>query len=245
MRSSDERSSRPARLLQRLVACAVASLIGLALVAANASDAPLIEAQQALDEGNRLFRNGQIEEAIEAYRAGYAAHDPHPTLLYNLGTALHHIDRLPEAILWYRRAQVDDPWRDENLWLARRALGSQTLPPGSFLGHLRSHLSWLKAAGIVLAWLVLLIFIVRPRLPAWCLWVAVVLSLSSYALAAVTASFGPQEVVLLEDCLSDQGELPAGTEAWARRQADGAWAISGTSGVSCAPDAVAAVLDVS
>ncbi len=242
LKPSPGRFSNP---LQRLVTFVVVWVIALGLVAASASEPPSIDPQQALDEGNRQFREGQIEQAIAAYRAGYSAYDPHPTLLYNLGTALHHLDRLPEAILWYRRAQVEDSWRDENLWLARRTLGSQTLPPGSLVSRLSAYLSWLKVMAIAVAWIALLVILLRPRLPGWSLGVAILLSLSFYALAAFTESFGPREVVLLEDCLSDQGELPAGTEAWARQLADGRWTISGTDGVTCTPDAVAAVRDAS
>ena len=90
------------------------------------------DSRAALNEGNRRFRDGQIEAAVEAYLRGYSPAAPHPTLLYNLGTALHHLDRLPEAILWYRRAaESDDLWLKDNLLLARRSLGSQ-IPGGLF-----------------------------------------------------------------------------------------------------------------
>ena len=76
----------------------------------------------SLREGNRLFREGRLEEAREAYAAGYLPDQPHPVLAYNLATTAHRLGQLPEAILWYRRSAAvnpGDPWLQENLAGAR------------------------------------------------------------------------------------------------------------------------------
>jgi hypothetical protein len=195
-----------------------------------------------LEEGNRYFRNGQLEEAIAAYRSGYSPSSPHPTLLYNLGTALHHRDQLPEAILWYRRAgSSEDPWLQENLWLARRSLGSQALPPGGSWGWLTRHADSLRLAAIVLGWISLLLVILWPHLPGWGLVTVALLAVGLYGGAWGVNRWGPREAVVLEDCSSVGGELPAGTETWVRRNPDGGWRISGSGNAVCDADAVALV----
>ncbi len=197
------------------------------------------EPQQALEEGNRLFREGQFEAAVEAYTRGYSPADPHPTLTYNLGATLHHLGRLPEAILWYRRADPDDLWQQENLWLARRTLGSQNLPPAGLLGQLRSFASGLHLAAISLSWLALVVLLLGSRLPRLTVVATLLGALTCVGLAAAAEHWGPRPAVLLRDCSTPNGELPAGTEAWASRLPDGRWAIAGTSTITCAENTAA------
>lgn len=212
-------------------------LVGMSVAFAS-GDGTAVDSQAALNEGNRLFRDGRLEEAVTAYRAGYSPDAPHPTLLYNLGTALHHLDRLPEAILWYRRAAgSDDPWLEENLWLARRSLGSQVLPAGGTIGWLGRHTGALRLVAIALAWLTLLLVLASPRMPSWAL---IAVSLSTFALyggAVAIDRWGPRPAVILGDCFTAAGDLPAGTEAWVRRRAGG-WMISGSEKVVCPQEAV-------
>src|SRR5262245_59538298 len=93
----------------------------LLLLLGMAAPHPPSDAAAALREGNRRFHAGDLEEAMEAYAAGYDGADP--LLAYNLGTTAHHLDRLPEALLWYRRAIASDsggagnPWLRDNLRL--------------------------------------------------------------------------------------------------------------------------------
>ena len=211
----------------------MASLIVLfSLAAATAADEPATDPLTALHEGNRLFRNGHVEAAVEAYRAGYSPAAPHPTLVYNLGTALHHLERLPEAILWYRRAGgSDDPWLADNLWLARRSLGSQVLPAGGFSGALTRRADVLRWVAVGLAWASLVLVIARPRWPIWALAAALLLGAALYATAAVAQR---------ADCRTDAGELLAGTEAWVRPLADGGFQVAG-SGLDCPAEVVALV----
>ena len=189
----------------------------------------------ALTEGNRMFRDGLIEEAAAAYRRGFDPEAPHPTLVYNLGTALHHLDRLPEAILWYRRGVgSDDPWLDENLWLARRTLGSQTLPATGITSLISRQAKWLRIAAVALAWVAfgLLVIGAPRRIPALTLFFVAGLL---YATAAGSTRLGPEAAVLLEDCTTSAGDLPAGTEVWVKRQPDGDWRITAHSDEAICP----------
>ena len=210
---------------------AAVALCLLALPAAG--EVAEVDAQSALSTGNRLFRDGQIEAAIAAYREGYSPSDPHPTLVYNLGAALHHLDRLPEAVLWYRRAAADDPWLEENLWLARRSLGSQLLPAGGALGFLGRHTGALRVAAIVLAWAVLASVIATARVPRRIFLGTVLLAAALYLGAVAIDRWGPRPAVILTDCIAPTGELPAGTEVWVRRSAEGDWSVSGTADATC------------
>lgn len=221
----------------------VLGLLALAVAVSGseppASGEPPVDPQRALHEGNRLFRDGRVEAAVEAYLAGHAPGSPHPTLIYNLGTALHHLERLPEAVLWYRRAgDVADPWLTDNLWLARRGLGSQILPAGGWLGRLGRHVDALQLAAVAVGWAVLLLVIARPRTSGWLLLAAALTAGSLYGAGAAVERWGPRPAVLVQDCFTPDAELPAGTEAWVRPAADGRWSISGTSGVSCPPETV-------
>lgn len=223
---------RRARLLFGLLAIAALALTTIGAVGPGAEQDPVA----ALKEGNRLFRNGQLEEAVAAYRSGYSTAMPHPTLAYNLGTTLHHLDRLPEAVLWYRRGgDSGDPWLEENLWLARRSLGSQTLPAAGLLGHLSGHTWWLEMLAVAIGWLSFLGLLLVPRLPWWSLLSAALLASFLYAGAFALHRWGPAPAVLLQDCSTPAGDLPAGTEVWVQRAGD-AWRLAGSGDSFCPID---------
>lgn len=219
--------------VKRVVSCLAVVVLGALLLAFASEEVAPVDVQRALTDGNRLFRNGQLEEAVEAYRAGYAAADPHPTLAYNLGTTYHQLNRLPEAILWYRRAGEGDPWRQENLWLARRTLGSQVMEPSGALGRLFPLAEGLRFVAIALSWLILIALIASSKMPRWLIVAVGVLAFALFAIALVAERWSPRPAVLLEDCFSEDGELPAGTEVWVRPRPDGDWTVSGTDGVVC------------
>lgn len=202
--------------------------------------------EEALREGNRLFRRGDLERALATYRAGYD--DPDPVLAYNLGTTAHHLGRLPEAVLWYRRAAElsgdGDLWVAQNLDAARNTLGAARLdprPPWSVLEVHRSKLTWLAAA---LAWasLILLLLHRRGRGRGWRyaadgFGIAALLLL---AVAAATAWLAPVPAVLLEPCPAAEPRLDAGSEVWGRPDAEGGFRIELGDGerVTCSRDAV-------
>ena len=194
----------------------------------------------ALREGNQLFRGGRLEEAEDAYRDGWDPARPHPLLAYNLATTLHHLGELPEAILWYRRAEAaDDPWRDENLDLARRTLGAPRTPAPTWTSRLADGLALWVVGALVAAWLVPLALLVPGRRGAFLAAGFSVLALGAGGVWGWLAARAPVEVVLLEECRGDVADLPAGTETRAERLADG-WRISGL-GLECEDSVVAAV----
>ncbi len=240
----EPRPSQPSKRAKRAKR-AFAQTIGLLLCGlfwiAASDPAASVDPIAALNEGNRLFRDGRLEEAAEAYRAGFSPRAPHPTLVYNLGTTMHHLDRLPEAILWYRRAgDSQDAWLHDNLWLARRTLGSQSLPPGGIDGLLSRHGNMFSIAGIVLAWIAVALIAFR-RAPRWPWILAVGLALGFYGIALAGERWASRSAVLLEDCRTEAGELPAGTEAWVRPGGNGQWRIAAEDAALCPPDAVALV----
>ncbi len=253
--------TRPMQLTMPRLFGTVAAIV-LALAAsrgAQGASSPADAAEAALHEGNRLFRAGRIEAAVAAYLEGYSPQAPHPTVCYNLGTALHHLDRLPEAVLWYRRAarsggaveafnwrptgatsrlwQAQDPWLEENLWLARRGLGSQVLPPAGPQGWLAGHTGSMRSAAVAIAWITLLLVVARDKIPFRAVIAVAGLAISIYGGAAAVERWGPRPAVILQDCLSRAGQLPAGTEAWVRPD-PGGWRVSGSAGRTCPPEAV-------
>lgn len=217
----------------KLIFALVALGCGSALASSPADDSSF----EALTEGNRLFRDGQVESAVEVYtRGSEGVARRHPTLLYNLGAALHHLDRLPEAILWYRRAgSSNDPWLEENLFLARRSLGSQSMPPGGAWHWLVDCRKYLAPAAIVLAWLsVLIVFRSDKRLAL----TTVCVSGFLYGASLAIDYWGPHPAVVLVDCSTTVGDLPAGTEAWVRLSDEGQWTISGSRNTFCPPESI-------
>jgi Ca-activated chloride channel family protein len=56
------------------------------------------------ERGNRLYRAGKYEEAVEAYQAALRSGDDSPELRYNLGTALLQLGRFPDAEQNFRAA---------------------------------------------------------------------------------------------------------------------------------------------
>lgn len=238
--------TRPAVLPAMTIVLALLAIGGPVAIAQAeiAPEDPAEPATAALVEGNRLFQEGDLEAAAAAYRRGWDAAAPHPTLAYNLGTTLHHLGQLPEAILWYRRAgDADDSWASENLWLARRSLGSQRLPPGGFPGLLVRGEETLRWAGVAVAWIALALLVLLPRRRAIAAG-AGGLALALYLVAWGAHRWGPHPVVVLADCATAAGELPAGTEAWGRRTPGGDWHIAAASEAVCPGSTVEPVATV-
>ena len=214
-------------------------LLALALLLAG----PAVPARQELDpsaalaEGNRLFRDGQLDAAYRVYAAGLDPADPDPLLAYNLATTAHHLDRLPEAVLWYRRAAAARPadaWLSENLALARRDLGTGE-PDRPLTAALRERRRGLTLAAALLAWAALALLLAglraapaprrarawegRGRAGAAAL---ALLALALFAAGRLPAVLGPRAAVLLKPC----GGLRAGSEVWVRVQDAGHWRVT-------------------
>lgn len=195
-----------------------------------------VSASDPLREGNRLFRRGDPAGAVEAYRAaGPETLRQDPVLAYNLGTALHRLGRLPEAVVWYRRARRlpgHDPWLEDNLERARAALAAPRLPPPPLLRPFLLHPWLLPAAAVLAAWAAL-ILVVRsgregfPAGPKAAL-VLLVVGATLWAAQGALDAFGPRPAVLTEPC---GRSLPAGSEVWASPDGpgpDAPWTVHGT-----------------
>jgi len=200
----------------------------------------------ALAEGNRLFREGDLEEALAAYAAGYGRGDGDldPLLSYNLGVTAHHLGHLPEALLWYRRAEAagsEDPWLRDNLELVRRALGTPPEDVPSAWGFWVERSRWLVLAGVILAWgtLGLLVVRPRPRLVA----AAGLLSCAAFTAGLLLDLRGPRAAVLLAGCPEGSDGLPAGTEVWVVADGGGWRVLGGDRDLRCPASTVGLVAE--
>lgn len=215
------------------------------------SDGPP-DVARALREGNRLFRANRLDPAFEAYAAGYQHGGADPVLAYNLGTTAHHLGRLPEAVLWYRRAELGlagDPWLEENLAIARRTLAAPRLPPPGLLGRLATAAPWLTTSGIALAWLLLGLVLLpgrwRGRALRWTAIAVAAAAVSLFCAGLLLPVVGPQPAVLLAACGQNAAALPAGSEVWVTGKTAGGWRIpmqsAGGNPVVCPSDSVGLV----
>lgn len=222
--------------------CRILLLLGLTLTAPATAQS---EQVSALREGNRLFREGRLEEAYAAYQGGHDDSEPHAVLSYNLGTAAHHLDRLPEAILWYRRAAEEnpgDPWLQENLEMARAALGLRPYPEPGLLGAVSRHSVLLYYLAAVIAWIGTALWIARPRSSLTAPLVLMAVGLTIYGLVLAADRLAPVPVVLTVDCSAPTGDLPAGSETWVVRRSETEVEVAaGSLTLPCPADTVAAI----
>jgi hypothetical protein len=231
-----------------------AALLAVLLLAAlGFTPSPAPEA--ALAEGNLLFEKGEVEAALEAYARGWTGGGSRRdatgvadaalagVLAYDAGTCALRLGRLPEALLWYRRAEAalpGDPWLRDNLALTRHALGEtprtpetpeERLLPGSWPPARR----WFPWLGVALAWTALLLVLLRPRFPGGLVTLLALLAGAAFASGPLLDRFGPQSAVLLLSC----GGLPAGSEVRVRAIDGGGWRIVGErSSPRCPPQSV-------
>jgi len=233
----------------RMLVAAVVALLALAPVAAGATARPNREGgtgSDALRKGNRLFRQGDPAAAVDAYlEAGTAAAENDPVLAYNLATALHWTGRLPEAIVWYRRAErgfADDPWLVQNLERAREALAAPRPGPPRALAPLLLHPWMLPALATLTTWLALALVSLRGRHPDRRRRVIALLATAAVLWAGQIAleRLGPRPAVLLQPCGTS---LPAGSEVWVspgKNPSSGTWTVHTTDrSVQCPSMAVA------
>lgn len=231
---------------------ATAALLGAGLADHGGGDGEAA-ARDALLRGNRMVRRGELEAAVEAYRTAWpGAGASAATLAYNLGTTYHRLGRLPEALLWYRRAAHRAPadrWIAENLELARTELAATRLGPASLTARLAAHPVWSSALAVVLAWLAFALLLARRRLarrlPAAVadhVWTAAAaLALLVWAAGAALAVWGPRPAVLVDACAGEESRLEPGSEVWVTPAGDG-WTVSGgPTGLVCPGPAVGLV----
>jgi tetratricopeptide (TPR) repeat protein len=194
----------------------------------------------ALAAGNQAVLAGDLEAAALAYQSGYDPDALHPTLAYNLGTTLHQLERLPEAILWYRRASAagksSDPWLEDNLLLARRTLGSQHAGQPGFWVELRRNAGLLTGLALLFSWLGAITLLLAPRRRALAA-AGLIVAAALQSCAWLTFDLAAKEAVLLRDCTTSAGILPAGSELWVLEDGPG-FRIAGSRDASCPAEAL-------
>jgi tetratricopeptide (TPR) repeat protein len=216
----------------------------LALFLALAGMAPdPTDPDGALRKGNRLFEEGKLEEAMSVYAAGYGrgAADLDPLLAYNLGTTAHHLGRLPEALLWYRRAEASahrDPWLEDNLAILERSLGAADRPAPGWAAWADAG-RWLSMTSVVLAWAALALLASGRRVRRL-LVPAALLSCAAFGGGFLLDRKGPRPAVLLESCPAGTESLPAGTEILVLPDGQG-WRVLGQTDLRCPDPAIGLV----
>lgn len=207
---------------------------------------PFANPEAALGEGNRLFRAGDLSRALAIYAGAWGrSRRLDPLLAYNLGATAQHLGRLPEAILWYRRAELaqpDDGWLRENLALARDAVRSQGAVSEPVAPGLLAHRQAFLIGGTLLAWGCLPLLLVPPRQRGAALLAGALLAGSTFGLGVALGHYGPKAAVLLRSCAGKSGEeLPAGSEVWVQAAPGGTWRVAGRGQLLCPASAVALV----
>jgi tetratricopeptide (TPR) repeat protein len=205
--------------MRAVIGGAAVFLLLLASLAASADPDP---ADIALSEGNRLFERNEIEAALEAYARGWTGDGSRAdgVLAYNAGTCALRLGRLPEALLWYRRAETaipGDPWLRDNLAHTLQALGGDSMAESPAWGRP------LALVGLALAWGALLLVVLARRPSRGLLAVLALLACAAFAAGMLPGRFGPRAAVLLLPC----GGLPAGSEVRVRPLDGGDWRIVG------------------
>jgi len=199
----------------------------------------------ALREGNRLFREGRVEEAYDTYLEGFDAAAPHPVLSYNLGAAAHRLNRLPEAILWYRRAALvnpGDPWLQENLESARATLGLQPYPAPGLASAVSRHARTLYYLAALIAWVGAALWMARSRSRLRPTLTLLAVALTVYGAAVLAGRWTPIAAIVTEECTGRSGDLPAGSEVWIARNTGGRVEIAaGGLQITCPSEAVSPV----
>lgn len=117
------------------------ALIAIAIAAVFAGvPACAQDAEQAVTEANALYRDGQFEQAVAAYRKALEAGLDGPRVQYNLGNALFRGDQIGPAIAHYQAALTMAP-RDRDIRAnLDRALAERPA------GRPAPSVSWLHAA---------------------------------------------------------------------------------------------------
>lgn len=191
--------------------------IAVSLFLALAGPAAARDRESAVAEGNRRFEKDEIEAALETYASGYSGEGSpmDGVLAYNAGTCALRLGRLPEALLWYRRAELanpHDPWLRDNLALTRRSLGEPSEDPLARVWIAGRR--WLTPAGVALAWATLALLLARRRVPRSLLAGFALLACAAFAAGMLLGRRGPRAAVLLAACPAPGGGLPAGREVW-------------------------------
>lgn len=208
-------------------------------------DTSTVVSSAEIEEGNRLHRQGHLQAALDVYVAQLEIAGPDATLLYNLGVTAHKLERIPEAILWYRRAALEleaDPWLEDNLARARRDAGTSPFRDPGFFGLRPRAAPVLVVGALILAWGTALWLAFRPYTPTWAVVAAAVLSIAAFALGRWLPEAPPWAAVLLRECAAERRVISAGSEVWVTPTPEGEWALAAPAvATSCPADAVSLV----
>ncbi|MEM1170392.1 MAG: tetratricopeptide repeat protein [Cyanobacteria bacterium P01_H01_bin.35] len=71
-----------------------------------------VTANDHFNLGNKLYRQGQITQAVSCYQNSIKLNPNFPTAYYNLSVALKHLGKLDEAIIYHNKAK--EIWADKN-----------------------------------------------------------------------------------------------------------------------------------
>ena len=118
----DTTSKQGAPAHTRMVCGAVFGVLFFLAGLAPTAHAQLKSAVQAFDEGNELYRAGDYQGAVDAYRQAIEGGYTSDALYYNLGNAWYRLDNLGQAIRYYEKARLLAPENAEllhNLEIAR------------------------------------------------------------------------------------------------------------------------------
>jgi tetratricopeptide (TPR) repeat protein len=113
-----------------IITCIAAILFSvLSMTAISGEDGFSLEAVQAYNAGNEYRRNGELAEAVEAYRKAVELAPDLPQAYNNLGWTLHQMEKYQEAVDNYNislRLKPDYYLASYNLGLSLEALGQGT-----------------------------------------------------------------------------------------------------------------------
>lgn len=191
---------------------------------------PAIPADSALTQGNLLFERDEIEAALAAYVRGWTGDGSRTdgVLAYNAGTCALRLGRLPEALLWYRRAETaipGDPWLRDNLAHTRQALGDPPMKSPAREKWPSGRLPF-AVLGVALSWAGLLLVLLVRHPPRGLLALLAFLACGCFAAGMLPGRADSSAAVLLKPCPARDG-LPAGSEVRVRPLDGGGWRIVG------------------
>jgi len=120
--------------VRTIVVLAMAALLASGMLISLAAPADQISPARRFARAAESYDAGDLDAALQDYRALLQAKEVSPQLYYNMGNTYFRMNRLGEAILYYRKAQYlvpRDPDLSANIALAVRESGAllPDLPP--------------------------------------------------------------------------------------------------------------------
>lgn len=178
-----------------------------------------------LQPSDELAPRAELEASLARHAAAWTAESGEARRLaaYNAGTVALQLGRLPEAVLWLRRAEVgawgQDGWTADNLAAVRRLVDGGEPSLATKWSLVARAAPWLSWGGVALAWTAFGLGLARGARPSQSMRSRSRRTLGALAAAGLLyftgfalARWGPREAVLLQECPG----LPAppGREVW-------------------------------